>query len=173
MSANRLSLKMLGSDILCKIFEYDNSPKIAYSNCVIGGVWSSVWRYWRNTAEECEIPHVCVAMDWLFESWGVHKYDNPNYDPSTDPNPPLKFFVNQYFPSDISIVENEIIDNKVYNVDVYMNHHSVLRCTVVDFEFYNTEYQQAQEDQDSMFYNLMDVYVDDERRMVLLIEFGW
>jgi hypothetical protein len=164
---NCLALKMLGSDILCKIFEYDNSHKIAYKNCVIGGVWSSAWRYWRNTSEECENPHVGVAMDYLlFLAWGVNRCENFEYDSTKDPT--IKFFVNQYFPTNISIVERELVEDKVFYVEVYSNHHSVFRCTVVDSKYLEDEYNSCEYDRESKFNDYVLLYTDKEKNMKVL-----
>jgi len=169
MISNKQTIRTkIGDDILRKIFEYDPTYRNLFTNKVVDGIWGGAWQNWYMNSEECACPFVAVAMKWLFESWGVYKWGEPGYNPRDDPIPPLEFFKYNYFPSDIKIINREMRDIAHY-VSIYVNGNRVLYCLVITIEYYENEYASIERDEDSEFYNMIDVFVDRRAGLVVLI----
>lgn len=162
-------LSDLGDDILRNIFEFDPTYRELFKNKVADGLWGAAWRNWYSYSEECSCPFVSVAMDWLFQSWGVDKWGKPGYNPAYDPIPPLIFFKQQYFPSDIRIINHVLLDDTAHYVSIYVDDHRVLYCLVLTTEYYEDAYAAISDDRESGFHNMMDVFVDKRTGMVVLI----
>lgn len=162
-------LSDLGDDILRNIFEYDPTYRDLFRKKIVDGIWGAAWRNWYITSDECACPFVAVAMEWLFQSWGVDKWGNPEYNPALDPIPPLIFFKQHYFPSDIKIINNIMIEDTAHYVSIYVDNHRVLYCLVLTIEFYQEEYSSITYDQESQFNNMIDIFLDQRAGMVVLI----
>lgn len=146
-----LKLSMLGSDILMKIFEYDDTYKQTYTNCVNdGNLWSTIWRRWFDSSEDCQRPHIAIAMEWVFMNWGITG------------DAPLKYFQKSYFPSDIVIYEQEQMEDNVYEVCVYMKHKCELNCLVVRRSYFDEDYRSITFDQESVFAHWDTVFANHE-----------
>jgi len=188
-------LSDLGDDVLRNIFEFDPTYRDLFQARVKDGLWGAAWRNWYAYSEECACPFVAVAMKWLFQSWGIDKWGQPGYDPSLDIMPPLVFFKQQYFPTDIRVVNRPLLNNAealldaealgvfgerskassaeledtAHYVSIYVDDHRVLYCLVLTTEYYEDAYAAITDDRESGFHNMMDVFVDPRAGMVVLI----
>lgn len=159
----------LGNDVLRNIFEFDPTYRDLFKSKVADGVWGAAWRNWYTYSEECTCPFVAVAMKWLFQSWGVDKWGQPGYDPSLDIMPPLVFFKQQYFPTDIRVINRPFLEDTAHYVSIYVDDHRVLYCLVLTTEYYEDAYAAISDDRENGFHNMMDVFMDPRAGMVVLI----
>ena len=163
----------LGDDILRKIFEYDSTYHDLYKTLVETGIWSAAWKNWKMYSDETSCPFVYVAMEWLFQSWGVEKFGDPDYKSAYDIMPPLVFFKQHYFPSDIKIINNTILlgvrDDIAHYVSVYIDGRRVLYCLVMDIDYYEKEYSLVSDDREFVLNNMLELFIDRHNGMVVLI----
>ena len=147
--------KILGTDNMRNIFEFDNTYKNIYSKQVVSTVWKESWKHWRRTNPMYQNPFVSVAIEYLFSLWGV---ENPNA---------MLYFKKNYLPSDIQISVYEVVPASVYSVSIFIEHRN-FNCFVSTEEYNKKNYMGIEYDEESNFYNMMEVFTNGE--FVLYIE---
>jgi len=163
-------LSQLPSELLRKIFEYDNTYQTFYGSEVLPELWQKVWTRWYNSLD---CPYKELTMDWLFRWWGVYDGDSV-------------WSRNYYFPSNINVITEFVryspetnVDNLVEAVDwrevesemgefkclvsVYINHLPVFRGEILTRQQATVEAQKETTGMESMW----DVHADLERGLVL------
>jgi len=164
-----LRLADLGDDILRHIFEYDPTFRDLFQTKISKCIWSAAWLNWQKYSEECSCPFVSTTMKWLFQTWGVYKWEQLGYDPKYDLTAPNLFCKKNYFPTNIVVINHPIYDDISHYVSVYINGHREIYCMVVTLEYYQNEYSKIANDEDSEFYDMMDVFVDHYAGFVILV----
>ena len=141
--------KILGNDNMRNIFEFDDTYKNIYSKQVVQTVWKESWKHWFRTSSECQNPFVSTVVSYLFNIWGISHNNGTLY------------FKKNYLPSDITIESYEVVEDSVYSVYVYIDHHLVMNVLVSTIDYNNAEYMGIEYDEESVFYNMMEVFTKD------------
>jgi len=165
----RLQDSILGKDILSTIFEFDPTYKNKIKSDITPFIWSAAWRNWHANSQKCSCPFVYIVMEWLFKDWGVYKWGEPGYNPDYDIMPPQVYIKENYFPSDIHIVNRVLIPDAAHYVAVYVDDFRVIYGLVVTLEYYMNKYHSVRDDGESEFSGFMDVFMDKNTGMVILM----